>query len=73
MFFTVHADREGGMPIDVNVLELDVNGFTGKHETSNVKFYPPCLYCSAFNMPSKQGGGFTSSIENSKVTSHLIT
>ncbi|KAI3798125.1 hypothetical protein L1987_33394 [Smallanthus sonchifolius] len=42
---TVKLDREGGMPIDINIHKIDKNGFTAsKQPDRKWNFVSPCLY-----------------------------
>nr|GLL31761.1 protochlorophyllide-dependent translocon component 52, chloroplastic-like [Ipomoea trifida] len=39
-----HADREGGKPLEISLMQLDVNGFTGKQLFGGNIFAAPCVY-----------------------------
>lgn len=40
----VKADREGGVPINMSVPDLGLNGFTSKRDWGRSKFMAPCVY-----------------------------
>ncbi|KAL8201637.1 hypothetical protein R6Q57_010784 [Mikania cordata] len=39
-----HLDREGGIPIEINVRKIDKNGFTSHQPNEEWNFVPPCLF-----------------------------
>lgn len=57
----------------MTIQKLDITGFHGTRIGGNTKFVAPCVYQSAFSLPSKkrnvagQGNGSVSSAENGKV------
>ncbi|OVA19583.1 Pheophorbide a oxygenase [Macleaya cordata] len=55
----MRVDREGGKPIDINVLRLDITGFTAKQDRGYNKFIPPCLFYAS---PFPPGNGSPSSV-----------
>ncbi|KAF9596547.1 hypothetical protein IFM89_012278 [Coptis chinensis] len=59
-FSTVKADREGGMPLEINITKLDKYGFLAKQDNGFNKFVAPCLFyyfssLSSDGEPSKSG------------------
>lgn len=67
---TVKADREGGMPIDINVTELDKSGFFAKQDQGFNKFVAPCLF-SYFPSPLSGDKGPSTSGSIQKVIAQL--
>ncbi|KAK9273546.1 hypothetical protein L1049_018356 [Liquidambar formosana] len=65
--FTVKADREGGRPMEMSVLKLDINGFIGKQEWGGSKFIPPCVFFAFTNLGAGEGNGSASSAGTKKV------
>ncbi|KAL5708535.1 hypothetical protein ACHQM5_019323 [Ranunculus cassubicifolius] len=54
------GDREGGMPLEINVTELDKNGFSAKQDGGGFnKFVAPCLF-SYFSKPVSDDESSTS-------------
>ncbi|XP_031099350.1 protochlorophyllide-dependent translocon component 52, chloroplastic-like [Ipomoea triloba] len=41
---SLKADREGGKPLEISLMQLDVNGFTGKQLFGGNIFAAPCVY-----------------------------
>ncbi|KAF9686504.1 hypothetical protein SADUNF_Sadunf03G0165500 [Salix dunnii] len=51
----VKLDREGGAPIDITINKLDIEGFHASRFGGITNFMAPCVYKSAFSLPSKKG------------------
>lgn len=71
--FTVKADREGGVPIEMSAQGLGINGFTSKREWGGSKFIAPCVYYAFPELVTDESGvpdgsnGSVSPAENKKV------
>ncbi|KAK9273298.1 hypothetical protein L1049_018105 [Liquidambar formosana] len=66
------ADREGGIPLDINVQTLDIDGFLGKHQYGSSRFIPPCVYFAFPNFKSDQSNGSVSTAGTKKeLSSHV--
>ncbi|KAL5563567.1 hypothetical protein UlMin_033314 [Ulmus minor] len=50
------ADREGGVPLDLNIQKFAANGFTGKREPGiNInRFFAPCVFYSSFSIGTQK-------------------
>lgn len=63
--------------MDINIQKLDISGFQATRFGGNSKFTAPCMYYSAFTLPTNQGNvpdqgnGSVSSAGNSKVTHYI--
>ncbi|XP_043692416.1 protochlorophyllide-dependent translocon component 52, chloroplastic [Telopea speciosissima] len=55
------VDREGGKPLEINVQELDKNGFLAKQELGYNKFIAPCVFYASPSLGMNQGNGSLSS------------
>ncbi|KAI7746388.1 hypothetical protein M8C21_011914, partial [Ambrosia artemisiifolia] len=62
-----HVDREGGRPLDLNVQQIDRNGFTAIQPYGRSQFVAPCLYCSYFGSSVPSAGSSDKSTKG-KVT-----
>lgn len=40
----IKVDREGGMPLNMSVKHMDINGFSTKREWGAGAFFAPCVY-----------------------------
>ncbi|XP_021771928.1 protochlorophyllide-dependent translocon component 52, chloroplastic-like [Chenopodium quinoa] len=49
------ADREGGKPLEINVLELNKTGFHAQQENGISKFIPPCVFFVLPKSTTNQG------------------
>ncbi|PIA53939.1 hypothetical protein AQUCO_00900482v1, partial [Aquilegia coerulea] len=56
------ADREGGMPLDINVTRLDKSGFLGKQANACNEFVAPCLF-SYYSNPVSDGSSTSGSVQ----------
>ncbi|XP_062076565.1 protochlorophyllide-dependent translocon component 52, chloroplastic-like [Humulus lupulus] len=48
------ADREGGIPLELIVENLNIDGFSGKREFATNIFFAPSLYCSRASFGPKK-------------------
>ncbi|KAJ0083809.1 hypothetical protein Patl1_29997 [Pistacia atlantica] len=70
--FTVKADKEGGVPIEMSAQGLGINGFTSKREWGGSKFIAPCVYYAFPEIVTDEGSvpdgrnGSVSPAENKK-------
>lgn len=57
------VDREGGIPMDISIKQLDVNGIVGTEKWGKGRFHPPCIYESSAEPTEAEGNGSPYSIE----------
>ncbi|GAB4861533.1 hypothetical protein Ancab_036724 [Ancistrocladus abbreviatus] len=51
------ADREGGMPLEISIQAMDINGFLARQDWGSNKFVPPCVFYSSPSIIADQGNG----------------
>ncbi|PKA52542.1 Protochlorophyllide-dependent translocon component 52, chloroplastic [Apostasia shenzhenica] len=54
-------DREGGIPVDIRIENLDITGFLAKQQFGYGKFVAPCLYYAFFPSTGLSNGSASSS------------
>ncbi|CAN4089817.1 unnamed protein product [Withania somnifera] len=47
---SVKADREGGIPLDISLAKVDINGFIAKEGPGEHKFIAPCVHYGPFGL-----------------------
>lgn len=52
------ADREGGIPLELIVENINIEGFSGKREPATNNFFAPCLYYSHVPLGPKKKVAF---------------
>lgn len=76
--YTVKADREGGVPINMSVPDLGLNGFTSKRDWGRSEFMAPCVYYAFPEIEANesseadQSNGSVSSTRNNMVSSLML-